>query len=91
MAKELKWSKQVEQIVHKANKVLGLLKYTVDGRNFFFKFCTKLWFVQSIRLPGVVTTDTYPKPTMKSRRYKEGLGESPYTKEDRRWRMRRGV
>ena len=36
MAKELKWSKQVEQIVHKANKVLGLLKYTVDGRNFFF-------------------------------------------------------
>ena len=26
MAKELKWSKQVEQIVHKANKVLALLK-----------------------------------------------------------------
>lgn len=36
MAKELKWSKQVEQIVHKANKVLALLKYTVDGKNFFF-------------------------------------------------------
>lgn len=65
MAKELKWSKQVEQIVHNANKVLGLLKYT------------KLWFVQSIHLPRGVTTDTYPKPTMKSRRYKEELGESP--------------
>ena len=39
MAKELKWSKQVEQIVHKANKVLALLKYTVDGKIcFFFNF-----------------------------------------------------
>ena len=41
MAKDLKWSKQVEQIVHKANKVLGLLKCTVGGKNKdFCKYCT---------------------------------------------------
>ena len=33
MASDLKWSKHVEQIVHKANRVLGLLKRTVGGKN----------------------------------------------------------
>ena len=33
MASDLKWSKHVEHIVHKANKVLGLLKRTVGGKN----------------------------------------------------------
>ena len=33
MASDLKWSKHVEQIVHKANRVLGLFKRTVGGRN----------------------------------------------------------
>ena len=33
MASDLKWSKHVEQIVHKANRVLGLLRRTVGGKN----------------------------------------------------------
>ena len=33
MASDLKWSKHVEQIVHKANRVLGLFKRTVGGKN----------------------------------------------------------
>lgn len=33
MASDPKWSKHVEQIVHKANRVLGLLKRTVGGKN----------------------------------------------------------
>ena len=33
MASDLKWCKHVEQIVHKANRVLGLLKRTVGGKN----------------------------------------------------------
>ena len=33
MGSDLKWSKHVEQIVHKANRVLGLLKRTVGGKN----------------------------------------------------------
>ena len=33
MASDLKWSKHVEQIVHKANRLLGLLKRTVGGKN----------------------------------------------------------
>ena len=69
MASELKQSKDVEQIVHKANEVLGFLKRTVGGKNkdIFFKF------VQNFGSP------------------KEELRESPQTKEDRRWRMTRGV
>lgn len=33
MASDLKWTKHVEEIVHKANKVLGLLKCMVGGKN----------------------------------------------------------
>nr|XP_058945466.1 uncharacterized protein LOC131773528 [Pocillopora verrucosa] len=33
MASDLKWSKHVEQIVHKANRVLGLFKRTVGSKN----------------------------------------------------------
>ena len=33
MANDLKWSKHVEQIAHKANRELGLLKHTVGGKN----------------------------------------------------------
>jgi len=33
MASDLKWSKHVEHIVQKANKVLGLLKRTVGSKN----------------------------------------------------------
>ena len=33
MACDLKWSKHVEQIVHKSNRVLGLLKRTVGSKN----------------------------------------------------------
>lgn len=33
MASDLKWSKHVEQIVHKANRVLGLLKHMVGTKN----------------------------------------------------------
>ena len=33
MASDLKWSKHVEQIVHRANSVLGLLKRTLGGKN----------------------------------------------------------
>ena len=48
MASDLKWSKHVEQIVHTANRVLGLLKRTVGSKNKdFFQICTKPWFVQS--------------------------------------------
>ena len=31
--RDVKWSKYVEEIVHKANKVLGLLKRTLGGKN----------------------------------------------------------
>ena len=33
MASDLKWSKHIEQTVHKANRALGLLKRTVGGNN----------------------------------------------------------
>ena len=44
MPSDLKWSKHVEEIVHKANRVLGLLKRTVGGKNedIFFKFVQNL-------------------------------------------------
>ena len=42
MASDLTWTKHVEELVHKANKVLGLLKPTVRCKNkkkisFFYK------------------------------------------------------
>ena len=43
MASDLKWSKHVKQIVHKANRVLGLLKRTVGGKKIFFQICAKPW------------------------------------------------
>ena len=33
MASDLTWTKHVEELVHKANKVLGLLKRTVRNKN----------------------------------------------------------
>ena len=33
MASDLTWTKHVEELVHKANKVLGLLKGTVRNKN----------------------------------------------------------
>ena len=65
MASDLKWSKHVEQIVHKANRVLGLLKRTVGGKNkdIFFKFVQNLGSSNlGIRLPGVVTTPSQRYP-----------------------------
>ena len=65
MGSDLKWSKHVEQIVHKANRVLGLLKRTVGGKNkdIFFKFVQNLGSSNlGIRLPGVVTTPSQRHP-----------------------------
>ena len=56
MVSDLKWSKH---IVHKANKVLGLLKHTVGGENkdIFFKFVQSFGSSNlRIHLPSVVTT-----------------------------------
>ena len=62
MASDLKWSKHV---VHKANKVLVLLKHTVGGENkdIFFKFVQNFGSSNlRIRLPGVVTTPSQRHP-----------------------------
>ena len=78
MASDLKWSKHVEQIVHKANRVLGLLKRTVGSKiKIFSQFCTKPWFVQSWNTLARCGHHTWSKTSMKSRRYKEEPRESP--------------
>ena len=40
MANDLTWTKHVNETVHKANKVLGILKRTVgsEKKDFFFNF-----------------------------------------------------
>ena len=64
MASDPKWSKRVEQIVHKANKVLSLLKRKVSGKNkdIFLKFTQDFGSSNlGIRLPGLVTTPSQCK------------------------------
>lgn len=91
-ASDLKWSKHVEQIVHKANRALGLLKRTVGGKNKdIFSNLYKTLFRSILEYACPVWSPHLAKDIMKSRRYKEELREWLYTKEDKRWRMRRGV
>ena len=48
MVNDLKWSKHVEQIVHKAKRVLDLHKRTVGSKiKIFVQISTKPWFAQS--------------------------------------------
>ena len=48
MANDLTWTKHVNETVHKANKVLGLLKRTVGSKNKdIFQFCISPLFDRS--------------------------------------------
>ena len=93
MASDLTWTKHVEETVHKANKVLSLLKPTAGSKNkrTLFQFCTRPSFDRSWNTLARCGHHIQPKTSMKLRSYKGELRESPQAKDDRKWRMRTGV
>ena len=92
MASDLTWTKHVEELVHKANKVLGLLKRTVRNKNMKnFTVLYKTLVRRSWNTLARCGNQIQPKTSMKLRSYKGEHRESPQGKDDRRWRMRNSL
>ena len=78
MASDLKWSKDVEQIVHKAKEILGFLKRTVGGKNkdiFLNLYKTLVRPLLEYACP--VWSPHVAKDIHEIEKYKEELRESP--------------
>ena len=86
MANDLTWTKHVNETVHKANKVLGLLKHTVGIKNKdIFSIFYKSYVWPILEYASLVWSPHLAKDiheiekvqSMKLRRYKGELHESP--------------
>ena len=72
MASDLTWTKHVEETVHKANKVLNLLKPTAGSKNkrTLFQFCIRPSFDRTWNTLARYGHHIQPKTSMKLRRSK---------------------
>ena len=77
MANDLTWTKHVNETVHKANNVLGLLKCTVGSKNKDIFSILYKSLVRPILEYASTVWSLHLKTSMKLRRYKGELHELP--------------